>query len=315
MRNFIHTILIGALLLCGTPARAGSGLAERQALKGHVPQAVAAGLPPTGRLPAAQPLRLAIGLPLRNREALTNLLQQLYDPASPLYHKYLEPEQFTARFGPEEKDYQALRRFAQSSGLTVSGTYPNRLVLDVTGAAGDIEKAFHVTLRVYRHPSEARDFYAPDVEPSVEASLPIADISGLNNYVLPHPRIRKINPSIAGADTTPKSGSGSSGTYLGYDFRDAYLPGVTLTGSGQTLGLLEFDGYYPSDIASIRNRGRAAGRAPANRVAGRLQRRADRRDPAAATRKSRSTSNWRFAWRRGLPGSFVFEAGPSGLRE
>ena len=171
--------------------------------------------------------------------------------------KYLAPEQFTAGFGPEEKDYQALRRFAESSGLTVAGTYPNRLVLDVTGAAGDIEKAFHVTLRVYRHPSEARDFYAPDVEPSVEAGLPIADISGLNNYVLPHPRIRKINPSPAGADTTPKSGSdasgtgsGTNGTYFGHDFRAAYLPGVTLTGSGQTIGLLEFDGYYPSDIST-----------------------------------------------------------------
>ena len=250
MRLFFHTLLIGALISGGTRALAGGGPAERRALKGHVPQVVAAGLPPTGRLPAAQPLRLAIGLPLRNREALTGLLQQLYDPASPLYHKYLEPEQFTAGFGPAEKDYQALRRFAESSGLTVTGTFPNRLVLDVTGAVGDIEKAFHVTLRVYRHPAEARDFYAPDVEPSVEAGLPIADISGLNNYVLPHPRSRKINPSIAGADTTPKPGSGSSGTYFGYDFRAAYLPGVTLTGSGQMLGLLEFDGYYPSDIST-----------------------------------------------------------------
>ncbi len=37
---------------------------------------------------------------------------------------------------------------------------------------------------------------------------------------------------------------------MGSDFRKAYLPGVTLTGAGQTLGLLEFDGYYTNDIAS-----------------------------------------------------------------
>ena len=43
---------------------------------------------PTGNLPASQTLNLAIGLPLRNREALTNLLEQLYDPASPVYHQY-----------------------------------------------------------------------------------------------------------------------------------------------------------------------------------------------------------------------------------
>jgi hypothetical protein len=37
---------------------------------------------------------------------------------------------------------------------------------------------------------------------------------------------------------------------MGNDFRAAYLPGVSLTGSGQTVGLLEFDGYAASDIAS-----------------------------------------------------------------
>ena len=35
---------------------------------------------------------------------------------------------------------------------------------------------------------------------------------------------------------------------MGNDFRAAYVPGVTLDGSGQTVGLLEFDGYYASDI-------------------------------------------------------------------
>ena len=35
---------------------------------------------------------------------------------------------------------------------------------------------------------------------------------------------------------------------MGKDFRTAYVPGVTLTGSGQTVGLLQFDGYTASDI-------------------------------------------------------------------
>ena len=51
-------------------------------------------------------MKLAIGLPLRNQEALTNLLQQLYDPSSPNYRHYLTPEEFTAQFGPTEQDYQ-----------------------------------------------------------------------------------------------------------------------------------------------------------------------------------------------------------------
>ena len=43
-------------------------------------------------------------------------------------------------------------------------------------------------------------------------------------------------------------GSGPGGSYLGNDFRAAYASGVTLTGAGQYVGLLQFDGYYVSDI-------------------------------------------------------------------
>ena len=77
--------------------------AERQVLHGHVP-AVTAKLSPTGLLPKTNSLYLAIGLPLRNKEALDILLTQIYDPASTNYRHYLKPQEFTERFGPTEKD-------------------------------------------------------------------------------------------------------------------------------------------------------------------------------------------------------------------
>ena len=58
---------------------------------------------PVGNLPGSQRLNLAIGLPLRNQQELDTLLQQLYDPASPNYRRYLTPEEFTERFGPTER--------------------------------------------------------------------------------------------------------------------------------------------------------------------------------------------------------------------
>jgi hypothetical protein len=44
-------------------------------------------LPSVQRLSASNRLDLAIALPLRNREALTKLLRQIYDPASPNYRR------------------------------------------------------------------------------------------------------------------------------------------------------------------------------------------------------------------------------------
>jgi len=222
---------------------------QLRTLPGHVPPAVAL-LQPVDRLPGSTRLNLAIGLPLRNQEGLTKLLQQIYDPTSSQYRHYLTPERFTEKFGPTEQDYQTVVDFADRNGFRITATHPNRVLLDVNAAVADIEKAFHVTMRVYQHPTEARRFYAPDVEPSVELGVPVLSISGLNNFTLPHPANLKITPHQKTAHARPADGSGTSGTYMGYDFRAAYAPGVSLTGSGQSIGLVQFDGYYPSDITA-----------------------------------------------------------------
>jgi len=232
------------LLLFTTPGSA----AERQALRGHVPEAIARlGLQPTGRLPATNRLNLAIGLPLRNTNVLSKLLQDMYDPASPQFRHYLTPEQFTEKFGPSQRDYDAVAQFAKSHGLEITVRHPSRVLLDVAGRVADIEKAFQITLRTYRHPVEARQFYASDVEPSIDSGLAVLDISGLNNYSIPRPASQRTSVPSTGR---PCSGSGPSGSYMGKDLRNAYVPGVTLTGAGQTVGLVAFAAFYSGDITT-----------------------------------------------------------------
>jgi hypothetical protein len=234
------------LLLFATTARA----ADREVLHGHVPTAVTKlNLQPVGQLPSTNRLHLAIGLPLRNSQVLSNLLQQIYDPASPQYHQYLTPAQFTQMFGPTEKDYQSLTDFVRTNGFTVTGRHPNRTLLDVDGSVGDIEKALHVTMRVYQHPKQPRTFYAPDAEPSIDFGKPVLQIIGLDNYAPPRPLLQPV-PTNPPTNTPTSSGSGPYGTYMGGDFRAAYAPGVPLTGSNQTVGLFELDAYYASDIAA-----------------------------------------------------------------
>jgi uncharacterized membrane protein len=234
------TACLVALLIAATPSMAG----VRQLLTGHVPQAVASSRV-LDELPRGTPLNLAIGLPLRNQPELDALLVQLSDPSSPNFRRYLTAEQFAAEFGPTEQDYQALIQFARENGLVVTGTHPNRLLLDVSGDVADIERVFHINVLVYRHPVRG-DFYAPDSEPSVDLETKILSISGLDNFVVPQP----MNLKKATVDKTSPfvTGSGPGGYFIGGDFRAAYAPQVTLTGSGQEVGLLEFDGFYPGDV-------------------------------------------------------------------
>ena len=217
--------------------------AGTQLLQGHVPDAVAASKV-LGLVDRSTRMRLAIGLPLRNPGELDTLLKELADPASPNYRHYLTSAQFAERFGPAEKDYQALADFMRASGLEVTGTYPNRMILDVSGAVADIENTFHVRMMNWRHPIRG-DFFAPDREPTVETDAAILHISGLDNFVIPRPMDLKALPLSQATPLT--TGSGPGGLFIGGDFRAAYAPGVTLNGTGMSAGLFELDGFYASD--------------------------------------------------------------------
>ena len=238
-------LLIALFVTPGSAARAG----QRQLLQGHVPPAVSFAAP-VDRLPSSQRLRLAIGLPLRNTDELNQLLVDIYDPASPLFHQYLTPEQFTARFGPTQQDYEALIAFMRANDFVITGVHPNRVVLDVSAPVAQIEKTFHTALALYQHPTEARTFYAPSSEPELDLAVPILHVSGLDNFVVPRPASLRRGPGGPGPSPLPAGGSGPGGNYRGRDFKAAYASGVTGTGTGQMVGLLEFDGYYANDIAT-----------------------------------------------------------------
>ena len=248
MTKIFSKTVLAVLAAAGLVLPAAAAVTGTKTLPGHVP-AIVSQLTATGRMAATTSLQLAISLPVRDQAGLDARLQQIYDLASTNYHSYLTPAQFAAQFGATEQDYQAVVAFAQANGLTVTATHPNRLVLDVSGPVSAIENAFQIQLNVFNHPTEACTFYAPATEPVISASLPVLNIGGLDNYYRPH---SKMIPSsqIPNAGMTPKVGSGPGGNYIGNDFRRAYVPGTTLKGVGQNVGLLQFDGFFANDISS-----------------------------------------------------------------
>jgi len=227
-----------------------NALQAGQILPNHIPDAIRTShLKPFGALPVSTPINLVIGLPWRHREMLTNLLHDLYNPASPNFRHYLTPKQFAEAFGPSTNDYETLAAFVEAHGLRVTHRHPNRMLLDVSGPASAVDAMLHVHLVTYRHPTEPRNFYAPDAAPSLDSTVPVLDINGLDNFSRPSSYVHVDGNSSAGAGgPTPYGGSGPLGLYTGYDFRDAYFPHVALTGARQTIGLFEMDGYYTNDI-------------------------------------------------------------------
>ena len=220
-----------------------SGAETRRSIENQIPKPVSNGVVRAiGRYPGSARMDVAIGVPLHDKEGLKAFIDALYNPENPEYKHYLTPDQFTERFGASAADYQKVVDFLKSSGLTVTATTPNRMIVDASGSVADFERVFHFTMRTYQHPSEPREFHAPDVEPSVPLDVPILDISGLDDYMPPRPVDLRRTPREKAAVET-------SG-FRAADLRAAYAPGVKLDGSGQSIGLVEMGPYLASDVTT-----------------------------------------------------------------
>ncbi len=146
---------------------------------------------------------------------------------------------------------------AKSNGLTVTGGSRDGMEVQVKGPVSAIEKAFHVSMMSYQHPSENRTFFGPDREPTTSLGFSLWHISGLDNYSIPHPLfVKKSDYAMAhGIDAKvvvshATTGSGPSASFLGSDMRAAYYGGTALTGAGQNLGLFEYEGTDLADLTT-----------------------------------------------------------------
>jgi hypothetical protein len=217
-----------------------------QQLSGYITASMAAA-PLVGPVPPGQSLNVGLALPVQapaGQPTLEELAEAVSDPTNPSYLNFITPAQFVSTYSPTVADYNALTQFATSSGLSVINSYGNRTLLDVSGTAAQLEAMAFTNLNVYLR-SDGTQFFAPDREPSLNLSVPVLRIAGLDNY---------------GRLTTAQATTGTviPGTLAGQNFRTAYAPcvgtnGVELNGQGQTIALFEQGGYNIADVEEYFN--------------------------------------------------------------
>jgi len=248
----VRTALAAGLLLVGLPsgatyadsasqALAQAQAAARQPLVGHTVPALAhaAALRPTD--PTRQ-LQLTVSLQPRNQAQLTDLLRQQRDAHAAGVRAYLTPEQYSQQFGPTQASVDAVTAFLRSQGLQVADVSANHLLVHASGTVADVERAFQVQLQDYQ--LDGRTVHAPMGDPSVPTALAgvIRGVIGLDDAVKQHPHLQR-------ATHRSDVGSGPGGGYTPAELRTAYDINPLPTGVGQNVGVVEFDGYDPADIA------------------------------------------------------------------
>jgi len=139
-----------------------------------------------------QKLRLAFALKPQHLDEERQLAAQLHDKKSAQFHKFLTADQWKARFAPSVQDEQAAVDWARSQGLTITHRYPNRLLVDVEGTAGTIEKALGITINNYA--IGTKTFFSNDREPMLPANLAstVWAVQGLNNLEQERPVSKRL---------------------------------------------------------------------------------------------------------------------------
>jgi kumamolisin len=214
-----------------------------------------------GRTNAAQPITLAVPLKPHDPAAVDRFLTDLYNPASPDYHAYLTPKQYTQRFF-DAKDRAQVTGYLRSMGLAVSDPGVGA-VLTATGNAAQVEGAFHLTLSDYRD-TTGRIFYANDLTPALPQAIAalIDGVTGLDTQYQAQSAAMRA-PQRVGNHIQPEHASGcagalavatDSGPYVpnqlatAYRFTDLYAAGFH--GENQKIAILELSNYHDTDITT-----------------------------------------------------------------
>ena len=129
---------------------------------------------------------------------LDQLLRDLQNPTSPLYRKWLTPEQYADRFGASKADIAQVVAWLEGRGLTVVKRARGRNFVVFKGPAGLVEEALHTEIHHFLAKGEVH--WANVTEPSVPSAIHPFTIgfSGLDDFKPePPPHARKPVPAIS----------------------------------------------------------------------------------------------------------------------
>jgi subtilase family serine protease len=162
--------------------------------------------------------------------AMRKLLDDQQDKLSPIYHKWLMPDEFGQRFGASDQDLQIVTGWLQSHGFKIDRVTHGRTIVEFSGTESQLEDAFRT--QIHKYLVNGEEHWANASDPQIPAALApaIAGVWSLHDF-RKRPNLR-ISPEILKMKYTPGK-----------------RPDTTLTGSnGQVIHALS-----PADYATIYN--------------------------------------------------------------
>ena len=244
-------IYLPIFLLVATTAHAQAGRHARRLLSGAANEQTFTTLKGNTR-PEANPgndrgavagstrlehMLLQLQRPPEQEQALQQYLNELGDPTSPNFHKWLSAVEFGSRFGLAQADIDTVTAWLESHGLTVNGISPN-LAVDFSGTAAQVQQAFRT--QIHGLSVAGRHHFANISDPQIPTALrpAVAGIVSLNDF-RPQAFGHALPEYTAGSGRYPVVPADLATIY---DFNPAFTAGYS--GQGQTIAVLEDSDIY-----------------------------------------------------------------------
>jgi subtilase family serine protease len=175
------------------------------------------------------------------QQALQQTIDQLHDPKSPSFHKWLTPSQFGQTFGAAQQDIDAVTAWLRTHDLVVNSVYPSGMVIDFSGTAAQVQATFHTEIHYLnvggqRHVANMSD-------PQIPAALApaVAGVASLHDFSPRAMRRPHANYTFTASGQTNQALTPADLATI-YDFTPLFQAGVT--GQGQTIAVLEDASLY-----------------------------------------------------------------------
>jgi hypothetical protein len=266
-------VLLASSLLVTYKAGASGGQTElhwgsKGKNVGRVPREVATSTF-MGPVDSSAQIRMLISFETRDKNGLSQLMANLYDPASPEFHHWLTAKEFGTRFGRSPQEFNMVANWLRGQGFNVDITYSNRLAIGFTGATDVIERAFKVQMAQYWDSSKSKPFYSNVQAPTLPAEISsiTSGLMGLNNAVIYHHPVHSVQSAGAAIVNQAKKGKAKTGktsdgvlqgqNFMGpSDLANVYgyqsLQSSNIQGQGQRIGIIIDSDVSNTDMSDFR---------------------------------------------------------------
>jgi subtilase family serine protease len=183
--------------------------------------------------------------------AFAAYIDSLSDKTSPNFRHWMSAAEQGEKYGVAQQDIDAITGWLRSEGFTVGHVYPNHMVIDFSGTAGQIRNAFHTEIHSLQ--VGGKQHIANMSDPQIPAALAPA-VHGVVSMHDFHPQAYhkfKTDYTFAGCGSNCYA-------LVPEDFQTIYnltpLYAAGITGAGQTVAVVEDTNSFGSDWASYRSK-------------------------------------------------------------